>query len=643
MRIKATALALLVVLTMLFAIPAAASAQPPSLPQYFFGTLKIDGADAPVGTTIEARVPGVVPGPLNPFVTTQAGIYGDFSPSAKGPGLVVGGDIAEGATIEFFINGSKANETAPWQSGQTTRLDLTLGVVPPPGATPPTVETGNAASITAESATLFGTLSNLGTATTVNVFFEYGTTVSYGNNTGAQTTPGPITFSTSLTGLLPDTLYHFRARADGGTEGIGLGIDRTFSTSGTVAPGVTTDGAASITTSSAILSGNLTGLGTAPSVEVSFEWGTSVGGPYPNITNVQSKTNTGVFTASLSGLSPSTTYFFRAKASGGLHGTSFGTQKSFVTQAIASDGGGFALPPPPPPPPQVTVSISGGSGKVTIDDKGTVQEDAKIESKDGRVKLNMKRGTKALKKDSKPVDSITGDPVEKDKAPKLPEDKAMLGQPVDFGPDGATFDPPLELVLSYAGEPLPAGITEDKLVIAYWSETEWVIVGGQIDHAAKTIAVSVSHFTLFAVTAPVLPPATLPTTPEPTPTPTPTPTPLPTPEPTPTPLPTPTVTLAPQPIPSPTPTATLMPPPAPTPEPAPTPVPTPTITVTVMPTLQPVPTPTPIPAPTTVPSPEPMPPAQTGGVGWVFAGLLIVAMALGAFVAILVMRRLARR
>ncbi|MBI4330992.1 MAG: PKD domain-containing protein [Chloroflexi bacterium] len=131
---KAVTVAILVSLAVLFAAPAAAFAQLPALPHYFYGTVKINGADAPAGTTVEARVAGVMTGAFNPVVTTQPGKYGDPNPSVSAPRLLVQGNIAGGATIEFFINGVKAGQTAVWQSGQISVLDLTVIVAVPPVA-----------------------------------------------------------------------------------------------------------------------------------------------------------------------------------------------------------------------------------------------------------------------------------------------------------------------------------------------------------------------------------------------------------------------------------------------------------------------------------------------------------------------------
>ncbi len=70
------------------------------------------------------------------------------------------------------------------------------------------------------------------------------------------------------------------------------------------------------TGSSVILTADLTSLGTADSVMVSFVWGTVAGGPYTNETQAQLCTATGTYSAKIDGLTAGTTRYFRAKAVG---------------------------------------------------------------------------------------------------------------------------------------------------------------------------------------------------------------------------------------------------------------------------------------------------------------------------------------
>ncbi|MBM2825566.1 MAG: hypothetical protein HW402_1230 [Dehalococcoidales bacterium] len=102
-------------------------------------------------------------------------------------------------------------------------------------AVPPTVTTDNATNITSNSARLNGTLTSKGTAVSANVSFDWG--LSSGNYTFA-TTPVSVNvtgpFSANLTGLSANTTYYFRARASG--DGMGLGVEKSFTTLSPSAP-----------------------------------------------------------------------------------------------------------------------------------------------------------------------------------------------------------------------------------------------------------------------------------------------------------------------------------------------------------------------------------------------------------------------
>ncbi len=80
----------------------------------------------------------------------------------------------------------------------------------------PEVATKDATGIAINGAKLNGELTNLGTATTVNVSFQWGKTSGYYSN---ETTPQPmnmnVSFSFVITDLTPDTTYYFRAKAVG--------------------------------------------------------------------------------------------------------------------------------------------------------------------------------------------------------------------------------------------------------------------------------------------------------------------------------------------------------------------------------------------------------------------------------------------
>ena len=92
----------------------------PEFPHLFYGTSKINGADTSTGTVIIAKVNGVEKGRIT---STEIGRYG--GPSINQNKLLVQGNIEEGAEIEFYISGVKANEVHSFKSGDVTEKDLT--------------------------------------------------------------------------------------------------------------------------------------------------------------------------------------------------------------------------------------------------------------------------------------------------------------------------------------------------------------------------------------------------------------------------------------------------------------------------------------------------------------------------------------
>jgi len=138
MKAKTIAFMLLAVLLTLFTIPAYADGvlPPVPVPHAFYGTVEVNGDPAPVGTEVEARGDGVLTGVGgNPVVITIDGKYGSLDDPFE-PKLIVQGDIADGTTLTFYVNGVSTGRTAEWHSGEVTEIDLTATVEgPPPGTT----------------------------------------------------------------------------------------------------------------------------------------------------------------------------------------------------------------------------------------------------------------------------------------------------------------------------------------------------------------------------------------------------------------------------------------------------------------------------------------------------------------------------
>ena len=216
-------------------------------------------------------------------------------------------------------------------AGTTYGSDRTFTTLSPTG--PPVVTTNHATLIASFSATLNGSLDPHGLTTTV--YFQYGTTTSYGSTTASQTKAGNtyLNISANISSLMASTVYHFRIVATN-SAGTRSGSDMTFTTlSATGPPVVTTNPATLIASFSATLNGSLDPHGLSSSVY--FQYGTTTS--YGSTTASQTKTGNTYqnVSANITGLNASTTYHFRIVATNSA-GTTHGGDRTFTTAAACS-------------------------------------------------------------------------------------------------------------------------------------------------------------------------------------------------------------------------------------------------------------------------------------------------------------------
>jgi len=237
---------------------------------------------------------------------------------------------------------------------------------PSSGYEAPSVTTSSATSIDTTSATLNGNVTSDGGDAVTERGFYYSTVyptddnITSGSGTGA--------FNSPITGLEPNTTYYVQAYAINSVgETRGDVVSFTTSALPTTLPVVTTTTpSTNVTSSGAVTAGNVTYDGGETVTERGICFA-NTSSPTTADNKVVSGSGTGVFTSAISGLYPSTTYYYRAYAIN-ENGTSYGTVHSFTTLSAA----GLATVVTDTPATSIGTSTATVSGSVTDDGGSTV-------------------------------------------------------------------------------------------------------------------------------------------------------------------------------------------------------------------------------------------------------------------------------
>jgi hypothetical protein len=251
---------------------------------------------------------------------------------------VAGTDLASAARI--LVRQDNATNT-PFIEMDELRVGTTWAQVTPASAVP---------TLSASTLPSFGNVC-INTVSAPNSFTITGTNLSTANVTvGAlagytySTTSGG-TYTTSLSLTQPGGSYSQQifvkfsptaVQSYNGNIPVGGGGASTVNAAATGSgindmPTVTTGGTSSITQTTATAAGTITATGCSAVTAYGIEFSTTNGFANGSGTQVASSNlSGGNFSSGLSGLSPATTYYYKAYATNG-GGTAYGTQQSFVT------------------------------------------------------------------------------------------------------------------------------------------------------------------------------------------------------------------------------------------------------------------------------------------------------------------------
>jgi len=309
-----------------------------------------------VGSTAVTLNGSVNANGVSTAVTFQYGATTSYGTTVTAGQSPVTGSLA--TAVSVALSGLTPSTTYHYRvvgvngGGTTNGSDLTFTT----SGAAPTVATGTKYDVSSTGATVSGTVNanNANTADSV----RYGTTASYGTTVVATPATATGTSATSISailgGLTPNTTYHYQVKAVNAT-GTSYGDDSTFTTSAIV-PTATTGAASSITGTGAAIAGAVNANNANTTDSVSYGLTTS----YGTTVVASPATSTGIgatsIGATLSGLTPNTTYHYQVKAVN-VAGASYGADQTFTTSAIA---------------PTVTTGTKSSVGSASATVSGTV-------------------------------------------------------------------------------------------------------------------------------------------------------------------------------------------------------------------------------------------------------------------------------
>jgi len=145
----------------------------------------------------------------------------------------------------------------------------------------------------------------------------------------------------------------------------------------------------------------------------------------------------------------------------------------------------------PPPLQTIATGFPGKSDNITLTNN-ILSAAKELSSADGRVRLSFAANTTINLQGQTALGAAT------ESNPNAAADNSTMIRAYSFTPAGATFSPAATMTLKYE-TPLPSGISESGLYIAYWTGSSWQSLTSTVNTTAKEVSASVSHFTIFAI------------------------------------------------------------------------------------------------------------------------------------------------
>jgi hypothetical protein len=146
------------------------------------------------------------------------------------------------------------------------------------------------------------------------------------------------------------------------------------------------------------------------------------------------------------------------------------------------------------------ICVLGQCDKTEVNSLGKIMDEFRASSTDRDISVYIAEYTKMKGADGKRLAGIN---IEEIDTPPAPPAGYVVLKAFDFNPDGATFDPGIQITITFDPSQVAPGET---VVIAYYNETtgEWQFIEGTVTEDGQAVFV-IEHCSIFGVLASVVP------------------------------------------------------------------------------------------------------------------------------------------
>ncbi len=520
-------------LLILFSLVGTAAALP-VLPAEFAGSVTLDGKAAPIGTTITARIDWNERGST---VTTKAGEYGPLDSPGVLAVKATEDDLLDTASpiITFWVNGHKADQEIPFESGTARQFDLSAATggeetEPVPVASGgnsfeiggvDVVDTDEGQKVVIDNSAVLGNITTNETAIIMNNVEGWEEVVIF--------TKEKPSGDAQITGTV-ESVYARSSPVNTGTAWAQIDLEMDSHPGSTARldttvfekPGADEQKAfesavykltgRNIASFAYVLNIQKTGIANkldegvirAATIRMaaSPEWVASMGGT-ENVVILRRADN-GTPTeldTRYTGQDAAGNYIFEAISTDGLSAFALVATKAPASPPASSSGG----PPSKDPGSQIVYDPDApevyiGSAPLSTSSTGVVLESVTVRTADGTCAVMIREGITARDGAGKPLGVVTAVGVVPADVPAAPRG-VTVAVALDCGPAGASFDPPAILTYTLSADEW-ARIDRGATVKVIWHDPvtgEWQDVPSTVNPDARTVTAEVSYFSIYAL------------------------------------------------------------------------------------------------------------------------------------------------